>query len=456
MFQSSRRPQPELPPACRPDDPRKESNWRPALRRIRRGIFSRKGTPQPAIISPNPSLLLNEVNQQRLNQRTWQSTEGGETRNPTYKHFRKESQTAPPPERRQTPRELNDSKGYNFFKRKLIKSKRHKKGSKEDVQPHQHKRRHTDLARPISTVYVPTRKSVEREPLLQRPSTAAYIPQHAAADFKRMSNYGPQLERYASLDEEIRSASLQPGHPVTVRPVAFEPDGESGDYQNFVAQSRAEAARTYESSGLRSPSKILPPHTAEIMGEIEASYHAAIPDRPRPTTSASKHVSGSGSFFEKVGEYYKPSESGVGMKETEGNQDATLRDQPVSVGRRASGRSTTSRPVSRSESFLRGVGEYIKPSNPDHHPGGANNSRTGPTGLPTSGDVERQATRWSMMSGASRRSLSQERDWERDRMAVRASWTSDSNFGRGTSSKIPTSPGLDRYNRGVRKGLYWR
>ncbi|KAH8795402.1 hypothetical protein BGZ57DRAFT_998579 [Hyaloscypha finlandica] len=452
MLESDKRPQPKLPSAYRPDDPRKESNWRPTLRRIRRGVFSHKGTPQPAIISPNPSLLLNEVSQQRLSQRTRQSTEGGETRNPSYKHFRKESQTGPPPERRQTPQELNDSKGYNFFKRKLTKLKGHEKGSKENVQPHQHKRRHTDLARPISTVYVPTQKPVEQEPLLQRPSTAAYIPQHAAADFKRMSNYGPQLERYASLDEEIRSASLQPGHPVTVRPVAFEPDDGSGDYQTFVAQSRAEAARTYESSGLRPP----PPHTGEIMGEIEASYRAAVPDRPRPTTSASKRVSGSGSFFERVGKYYKPSESGVVMKETERNLGATLRDQPVPVARRASGRSTIARPVSRSGNFLRGVGEYIKPSNPDRYPGGANNSRTSPTGLPTSGDAERQARRWSMMSGTSRRSLLQEQDWEGDGVAARSSWTSDGNFGRGRSSKIPTSLGLERYNRGVRKGLYWR
>jgi hypothetical protein len=417
MLESNKRPQPKLPSLYRPDDPRKESNWRPTLRRIRRGVFSHKGTPQPAIISPNPSLLLNEVSQLRLSQRTRQSTEGGETRNPSYKHFRKESQTGPPPERRQTPRELNDSKGYNFFKRKLTKLKRHEKGSKENVQPHQHKRRHTDLARPISTVYVPTQKPVEREPLLQRPSTAAYIPQHAAADFKRMSNYGPQLERYAFLDEEIRSASLQPGHPVTVRPVAFEPDDESGDYQNFVAQSRAEAARTYESSGLRPPPP--PPHTAEIKGEIEASFRAAVPDRPRPTASASKRVSGSGSFFERVGKYYKSSESGVVMKETEGNQGVTLRVQPVPVARRASGRSTTARPVSRSGSFLRGVGEYIKPSNPDHHLGGANNSRTGPTGIPTSGDAERQAKRWSMTSGTSRRSLlrnriGKEMEWRRD------------------------------------------
>jgi hypothetical protein len=61
-----------------------------------------------------------------------------------------------------------------------------------------------------------------------------------------------------------------------------------------------------------------------------------------------------------------------------------------------------------------------------------------------------------MTSGTSRRSLLREQDWEGDGVAARPSWTSDGNFGRGRSSKIPTSLGLERYNRGVRKGLYWR
>jgi hypothetical protein len=447
MFQTGRHPQPEFPLAYCPDDPRKGLRWKPALQRIKRGIFSSKGPSRPDLSSPNPPLPLNEIDQQRLNQQTQPSTASRDARNPLHRYFRKDSLKAPQPEHSRDPTEMNDSKGNNFFRRRLTGSKR-----KDDVatnESQQHKRRHTDLPRPISTAHGPKRsgKPWEAEPLLQRPATAAYIPQHAASDFKRMSIGRPQLQHYTSQEDQPSMCPFNPGHPVTVRPVVFQPDDESGDFQNFLAQSRAEAARTYESSGLGSPNKILPTEAEKIMTEIEANYRAAVGDRP--TTSASKRVSRSGSFFEQVGEYIKPSDLGGVNRDMEANHCLVERAlAPPMVTRRIS----TKRPVSRSEDFFIGIGEYIKPSNPDLLPGGVNNPRT--QYLTVGNAQDRQAKRWSRISETSRRSVSQERGWEGDGRAARASWTSNGTFGRKRSSTMPTSPGLDKYNRGIWKGVY--
>jgi hypothetical protein len=449
MLQTGRRPQPEIFPACRPDDPRKGSKWKPAFQRIKQGIFSGKGAARLDISSPSPPVPLNEIDEQCLNQRTQSQAVGKDGRNPLSKYFRKESQTTPQPECPTEPPELNDTKGHNFFRRRLTRSKRKDHAAtNEFAQLPQHKRRHADLTKPPAAAHGPKQgRPWEEESLLQRPATTAYIPQHAASDFKRMSIGGPQLERYTSQDEQASMTPLNPGHPVTVRPVAFQPDDESGDFQNFLAQSRAEAVRTYESSGLRSPNKILPIETEKIMTEIEANYRAAVGDRP--TTSASKRVSRSGSVFEQVGEYIKPSELAGVKRDTVANHRLVERALvPFTVTRHTS----TKRPVSRSENFFIGIGEYIKPSNPDHLQEGGNNPRTG---YLTVGDAQdRQAKRWSRISDTSRRSVSQEREWEGDRRAARASWTSNGTFGRKRSSTMPTSPGLDRYNRGVRKGMY--
>jgi len=447
-MQVGRRPRPEVPPEYREYDPRKESKWKPALQRIRLGMFSRKDNTRSAKVSRDPSLPLNKVYEQRLNAKTYPSRDGRAARNPFTKYFRKGSQVAPPPELSHSPPESKDSKAYNFFKRTLTKSRgQNRRTNNEHIHTQQHRRRHTDLARPVSTAYVPTGKPVEHEPLLQRPSTAAYIPQHAATDFKRMSNYGTNFEGYSSLDQQLKRASIDPSHFTTPNSAAFDSYDEDADFQKFLAQSRAEAARALESSHLRASNKIMPSEAERIMGEIEANYRAATRDFLQPSTSASKRLSRSGSFLEKVGDYYKPVET---VSRKDGDSGAATTDQAVPIARRTSRRSNIARPVSRGESFMIAVGEYIKP--PDFQPGGTNNPRTGP--LLTAANAERQAKRRSRMSEASRRSVSQERDSEEDGRAARASWISTGTFGRQRSSTMPTSPGLDRYNRAVRKGGY--
>jgi hypothetical protein len=251
-----------------------------------------------------------------------------------------------------------------------------------------------------------------------------------------MSNYGPQFEEHI-LSQQLKRASFNPNHSMTLRSTAFGSDDEAADFRNFLAQSRAEAARTLDPSDLYSPSKIMPSEAEKKMGEIEANYHAATKDFLRPTTSTSKRLSRSGSFLEKVGDYYKPVETEVTMKDR--NPGAAVMSQTVPVARTASRRSTIARPVSRGESFMIAVGEYIKPSNADYQPGGVNNPRAGQ--FLTVADAERQTKRQSIMSEASRRSTSQERDIDWDEREARASWVSNTTFGETRSSTMPTSPG---------------
>ncbi|KAN0096322.1 hypothetical protein V8E51_015127 [Hyaloscypha variabilis] len=445
MFQAGRRPRPEFPPVYCSEDPRKEPKWRLALQRIRLGIFSHKDTPRPTTRSADPSWPLHDFDEQCMNPWTRESPKGREARNPFSRFSRKGSQAATLPERPQRPSEVNNTRTYNFFRRTLTKSRGQKiPANEEHIQFRQHRRRYTLLSRPISTIHVPPKDPAEQE---QRPSTAAYIPQHAATDFKRMSNYGPQFEEHI-FSQQLKRVSFNPNHSMTLRSTAFGSDGEAADFRSFLAQSRAEAARTLESSDLHSPNKIMPSEAEKIMGEIEANYRAATKDLLRPTTSTSKRLSRSGSFLEKIGDYYKPVETGATMKDR--NPGAAVMSQTVPVARTASRRSTIARPVSRGESFMIAVGEYIKPSNADYQPGGVNNPRTGQ--FLTVADAERQTKRPSMMSEASRRSTSQERDIDWDGREARASWVSSTTFGRTRSSTMPTSPGLDQYNRIVRKG----
>lgn len=108
------------------------------------------------------------------------------------------------------------------------------------------------------------------------------------------------IGRCISLDEQTSRPPLEPDPPVTIRAAAIEPDDTLGDYQNFLAQSRAEAVRNLEFSGVCSPNKIMPLEAEKIMNETEANYRAAT--RDQPPISASERVSRSGSFFEQVGE----------------------------------------------------------------------------------------------------------------------------------------------------------
>jgi hypothetical protein len=468
----------------------KGSKWRPALRKLKDGIFSRKDSSRFDIRSPGAPLPLNETNRQRLDQRIQPSTEVEDTRNSFHSSSRESSRTAISSQSSQYSVELKDSKGYNFFRRRLsIPTKKVEAAKNEHVQSEPHEREYTDPARPSSSTYVPKDpgKRWEHDPFMHRPSTAAYIPQHAASDFNQTT-----IGTYAS-QEQITWFPLKPDHPVNVPVAAVAPDDSSGDFQEFLAQARAGEARTVESSRLHSPNKILSTPAEKRTTGVEANYRLTVKDRPttsipsasrrgslfehvaeyikpseveanhclavrdRPTTSIPS-ASRRGSLFEHVADYIKPSEAGGVRRSMEVNRRPVERSRsPLKVHPNppVNQRTSLSRPLSKTESFLASVGGYIKPANQNHLPGSLNKTRTCTSGNLTVSDAhDKREERWSTMTGFSRRSFSQERDCWKGSRRRGSHPVESSTSSKHRSSGMPTSPGLDRYNRGVRMGLY--
>jgi len=321
----------------------------------------------------------------------------------------------------------------------------------EHVQSEPHEREYTDPARPSSSTYVPEDpgKRWEHDPFMHRPSTAAYIPQHAASDFNQTTT-----GTYAS-QEQITWFPLKPDHPVNVPVAAVAPDDSSGDFQEFLAQARAEEARTVESSPLHSPNKILSTPAEKRTTRVEANYRLTVKDRP---TTSIPSASRRGSLFEHVADYIKPSEAGGVRRSMEVNRRPVERSRsPLKVHPNppVNQRTSLSRPLSKTESFLASVGGYIKPANQNHLPGSLNKPRTCTSGTLTVSDAhDKREERWSTMTGFSRRSFSQERDCWKGSRRRGSHPVESSTSSKHRSSGMPTSPGLDRYNRGVRMGLY--
>ncbi len=430
--------------------------WRPALQKIKDGIFSRKDSSRPDISSPSAPLPLKETNRQRLDQRIQPSIGAKDTRNSFHSSFRESSRTAVSSQSSQCSVELKDSKGYNFFRRRLSIPTKGKAAKNEHIKPEQHEREYTNLARPISSAYVPEYPGSpwEHDPSMHRSSTAAYIPQHAASDFEQSIGRSQQVNTHVSPEEQITWPPPEPDDLVNVTAAVVESDDSSGDFEEFLAQARAEEARIVESSRLHSPNKILPTPAEKRTTGIDTIHRLAVKDRPDTSIpSASRR----GSLFEHVAGYIKPCETGGVRRSMEANRRPVQRSQsPLKVNSNPSAnqRTSLSRPLSKTETFLASMGEYIKPVNQDHLPGGVNKPRTCTNGDPAVSDAqEKREERWSTKTGMPRRSFSQERDWKGERR--RGSHPVDSStFGKHGSSGMPTSPGLDRYNRGVRNGLY--
>lgn len=387
----------------------KGSKWRPALRKIKDGIFSRKGSSRPDISSPGAPLPLNETNRQRLDQRIQPSTGAEDTRNSFHSSFRESSRTAVSSQSSQCSVELEDSKAYNFFRRRFSIPTKVEAAKNEHIRPEQHERGYTNIARPSSSAYAPEYPGNpwEHDPSMHKPSTAAYIPQHAASDFERSIGRPQQVNTHVSRKEQTTWPPPEPDHLVNVTAAVVESDDSSGDFQEFLAQVRAEEAKIVESSRLHSPNKILPTPTEKRTTGIEANYCLTVKDRPTTSTpSASRR----GSLFERVAEYVKPGEIGSVRRSTDANRRPVQRSQsPLKVNPNPSANQHTSlnRPLSSTESFLASMGAYIKPVNQGHLPGGANKPRTCTNGFLTVSDAQvKREERWSTMTGMPRRSFS--------------------------------------------------
>jgi hypothetical protein len=227
---------------------------------------------------------------------------------------------------------LKASKGYNFFRRSLsIPMKRVEAAKNAHIQPEQYEREYTNIARPTSSAYVPEYPGNpwEHDPSIDRPSSAAYIPQHAASDFEQSIGRPQQVNTHVSREKQITCPPPEPDHLVNVTAAVVESDDSSGDFQEFLAQARAEEARIVESSRLHSHNKILPTPTEKRATGIEANYCLAVKDRP---TTSIPSASRRGSLFEHVADYIKPGETGGVRRSMEANRRPVQRSQsPLKV-----------------------------------------------------------------------------------------------------------------------------
>jgi hypothetical protein len=465
------------------DTPRHDSIWRPALRRIKRGLFPKKSPLEPNSNETGPNyttsnLPCNGKNQQWLDNTKPATTSCGDR--VTSRHIQPSGlDTNTPRECTQGSRELNQSRGYNFIKRSLSKSKQRASGSDTGslvAKPNWRIERESEPEQltPTSAIYIPehlssgfSKTTEQRRPqqrerefteftaadfsktnhLRQTPpqdreqrrpvaAGAAYIPKHAASDFSKMK-LPPKVDH---------TQPLQPGDNVTIRPAAYEPSDEFTDYQNFIASARITAASTYNSHGIWSPNNATP-KTSKIMDDMMANHNADVGlQRTIPASKRSsipRPVSGA-SVFEKVGDYIKPArpESGV-MDDITANHNTSLGLQrAISVSRR----STVPRPMSSGGMFEK-VGDYIKPPRPlsgISYTTNVEDDRSSVRG--NTYPQDRLGNRWSRVSGSIRRSFLMDSYAEVDEEAGQSFWRADEGK-KQRNSWAPTSPGLKNHSK---------
>jgi hypothetical protein len=145
------------------------------------------------------------------------------------------------------------------------------------------------------------------------------------------------------------------------------------------------------------------------------------------------------------------------MVEIEQNYRAAVKDQVTPVFKR----STAPRPVSRTENFFLQVRKYVKPSDPGSvwSKQASYISVDEPNATNESGNrQERQRKRRSMVSASGSIQRSPSRDRDGGESGQRASRMCGGTFGKRRSQRksrgMPTSPGLDKYNRAIGKEIY--
>ncbi|KAF4637738.1 hypothetical protein G7Y89_g350 [Cudoniella acicularis] len=283
------------------DNPHPISHWKPALRRIKKRLFSSKEDHKVAEVKPLPKS--NSSVTQLFSRRDYQTLEG------------------------QSPPRTRDGK-RNPSSKRIIETAPDSHTAPTISSPRRHRflnNSRTPIP-PVPVAYAPRRGSQEipirRKPQLQRqPSQVAYMPKHAAVDFSKI-NSAPDINSANSIiqAEESRRVMNKRSQTIDHDPMilnAFSKRGsqiidDSVDFQLFLASSRIVTAQKLN-SGLAPPNLTsVTPRTSRIMDEITANHHLNVRDRATLVSqgkrgmSRSRPVSMAGSVFERVGEYLKP------------------------------------------------------------------------------------------------------------------------------------------------------
>ncbi|KAH7411135.1 hypothetical protein BKA64DRAFT_704238 [Cadophora sp. MPI-SDFR-AT-0126] len=452
MFRGSSRSRGEAPIRIpQPDVPasRERSNWRPALRRIKKGLFpksgvpdnSNMGKPEGAYSATGRTLL--EIHQQRLNERnakpstTSQVDTQAKQLDSRYSNVLRKQRPVP-----KGPREPKESSAFNFVKRSLSRSGSRRRSVQEPREPifvmqdikkgeveiisagpaiastapyiprhaaSDFQKISSSQSQQQSSTYIIPRKPVpgQAQTSTQTPPKAAYQPKHAASDFSKLKlpfNLDPNGLAQHSSDQNTNA---------TNSPSRMS-DADLDDYQRFLKASRLAAAGNYNSYGVISSSNFTP-KTSQIVQEMISNQQSMEREREKERerayamsqhSTASRQGSKAGSIFDRVVGYVRPGREG------------SVRSQRTGF---------TSLDDRGSLSSVLGDGE------------GEGRRRSG--------------SRWRRVGGSIRRSFS--RDGEGDGVeGGNLDEKEAGGRGRKRSRIMPLSPGMKRFNQAVKNGGY--
>ncbi|KAL2070799.1 hypothetical protein VTL71DRAFT_13825 [Oculimacula yallundae] len=517
MFRASRRPREDAPVAVpqQTDTTQKKSGWRPALRRIKKRLFSKPATPENVeLVKPQgtysaPGRPL-EIHQQRLKERNARpsTAQDGqipqdqhgfqhsnvlrkhylpiglrETKEPSTFNLVKPQGTQSTPNRPlleihqqrlnernarpstapygQRPQEQSDFQNSNVLRKHYVPM-----GPREPKEPstfnlvkrslsrRNSKRNSTHEARePIFLMRDIQKEEVE---IISAgpPTMATYIPRHAASDFQKQSSN--QQQTTAIPARRPATASTMPP-----KVAAYEPKHAASDF------SKLNLPFSLDSNGLA--------HPPSRAAADPTNRHSFISTIGTDTEIDDYQIFMKASRLAAAGNYNSHgviSAKNFTPKTSQLMQDI-ISDRRLIEKERAyalSQLSTASRPVSRSGSIFEKVADYVKPN----RTGSVRTQRTQRTGFTSvdGGSVKdmgllrvsegrtlgaRRNNRWSWAGESIRRSFSRERD--RGAYEGFDEEEEEDHFegerGRKRRSRVmPVAPGLRRYNQGVRYAGY--
>ncbi|CZR63267.1 uncharacterized protein PAC_13164 [Phialocephala subalpina] len=293
------------------------SPWRPTLRRIKRGLFSNRENPLlsedhagagPAMTTdPQLNQSLQDADAYLSRTASFVSFGNGPRKVPAFSS-RSRSRTTRSRERPKGPKEPLRSRTFTFTKQSSSGSRSRRHRPTESQGGLLANNLIDDDEQEITGPYIPkhaasdfsksTKQHKAKEPK-RTPSTTAYTPKHAASDFSKLK-LAPKMADTPS--QTPRSAPQQASKAVPITPPN---EDDNNDFQLFLAQARAAAARTYNTTGVISPNKSRP-QVSSKMQQIVAKHQETV-RQPAISISQQSVASKPTSIFDKVGEYIKPS-----------------------------------------------------------------------------------------------------------------------------------------------------
>ncbi|KAH6723131.1 hypothetical protein BKA61DRAFT_585869 [Leptodontidium sp. MPI-SDFR-AT-0119] len=459
MFRGSSRSRGETPVAVphQPDTSRETSNWRPALRRIKKGLFPKSAVPENSDIGKPEGTYsasgrpLLEIHQQPLNERNARPSTARQVETPSEQ---RPSSRNPNVLRKQRPvpmgpREPKEPSTFNFVKRSLSRSSSRRRSMQEPREP----------------IFVMRDIKKDEVEIISAgaPSTAAYIPRHAASDFQKLSGnqQSPQQQ------QQNGSIPARKHVPTASKSAAYEPKHAASDFSKlklpFNLDSNGLAQNPSSSDGSTNSTKphLLPSHIPPAESD----------DYQRFLKASRLAVAGNYNSYGVISSSNFTPKTSQLMQEIISNRQSMERERAYAMSQRSS----ASRPVSRAGSIFDRVADYVRPN----RAGSIRTQRTGFTGLDGEGSLrtgwgresldgetdgegsgERQRSRWRRVGGSIRRSFSRDRDREGDEdfdgdLELDGDGNEKGGRGRKRRSRImPVSPGLKRFNQAVREGGY--